>query len=249
MNGKVVRKLKTSASKGVKRIHWDGRYPTVSPISLGGSSFDNPFAGEDVGIPVMPGDYTVSLARSVNGQITDLVEPQKFTLKTLGGVTLPAKDHAALVAFQNEAQDLSRIVDGAGRMMGEIGNKMRHIEKAVYSIPAPTPALLAEIKNINDELKAIQKEFYGDNIASKLDKGQKFTAANRIGWLTYEMWNSSSAPTNTQKQALKLAKRDFEPIMKRIKKLYNQDIKSLEQKLDAAGAPYTPGRDIKYGNY
>ena len=248
-NGQVVRKIKTSASKGVKRIYWDGRYPSVSPISLGGSSFDNPFASEDTGIPAMPGNYTVSLARSVNGQITDLVEPQAFKLKTLGGVSLPANDYAALVTFQNEAQDLSRIVDGAGNMMGEMSNKMRHIEKAVYSIASPTPALLEDVKKINDELKAIRKEFYGDNIASKLDKGQKFTAANRIGWLTYEMWNSSSAPTNTQKEALKLAKRDFEPILAKIKKLYKQDIKQLEEKLDAAGAPYTPGRDIKYGNY
>lgn len=248
-DGNVIRKLKTGASKGVKRIVWDGRYPSVSPIRLSQPSFDNPFANEDEGILAMPGDYTVSLSRSVNGELTELVGPQSFKLNTLGGVTLPAKDRAALLAFQQDAQNLSRLVDGAGRMMSEIGNRMRFIERAVYSIPTPTPALNAEIQKIQDEMKAIRKEFYGDNIASTLDQPSPFTISNRIGWLTYEMWNSTSAPTNTQRESLKIVKRDFKPILTRIKKVYNEDLKSLEKKLDEAGAPYTPGRDLEYGNY
>lgn len=246
-DGNVIRKLKKGISKGVNRIHWDGRYASVSPVSLSSSSFYNPFAGVDQGILVMPGDYTVTMSKSVNGELTDLTDAVKFTLKTLGGVTLPAKDRAALVEFQREAQKLQRAVDGAGRIMNEINNRMRHIEKAVLIVEAQTPELKQAIKGAKDKLYQIRKEFYGDNIASRLDKGSEFSIASRVGWMTGEMWGSTSAPTQTQREALKLADEAFQPLLNRIKQVRDQDLKTIEQKLEDAGAPYTPGRNIEYG--
>lgn len=248
LSGNIVRKLKTKASKGIKRITWDGRYPSVNPVSLRGPSFDNPFAGLDEGILAMPGEYTVSLSLSTNGVLKELVSPTKFKLNTLGGVTLPAEDRKELVAFQRKAQELSRAVSGAGNMLREISNRMRHIEKAVYAVSSSTPELVGDLKSIQNRLTKIRTEMYGDRIAGRVDKDRPFAVASRVGWMTGEMWTSTSAPTQTQKDALKIAAEAFQPLLNQIRQISEKDLKALEQKLEEAGAPYTPGRGVEYGS-
>ncbi len=247
--GNTVRKLKTDAGKGVKRISWDGRYPSVRPIELKGPAFYNPFGGDDEGILAMPGEYTVSLSRYHEGELTELAGPVRFELKTLGGVTLPAEDREALVAFQREAQQLQRAVSGASDMLQEISNRLRHIEKAVYAVPTPQPELVADLQQIENQLYAIRKEMYGDQVAGRLDQPSPMAPAARINWLTYEMWGSTSAPTETQREALRIADAAFRPILDRIRGLMDEELTALEAKLEEAGAPYTPGRRVEYGEY
>ena len=68
-----------------------------------------------------------------------------------------------------------------------------------------------------------------------------------MGSITYEMWSSSSAPTQTHKDGLKIARKAFTSALKSINALRDQDLAKLEDKLEKAGAPYTPGRKVEYG--
>lgn len=247
LSGNIIRKLKTGVNPGVSRIAWDGRFPSVNPVSLSGPAFDNPFASLDEGILAMPGDYTVSLSQSINGQLTELVPPTKFTLHTLGGVTLPAADRKALVEFQREAQALQRAVSGADNVMRDLGNRMRYMRKAAEMVAISQPELSKELQAIEDKVRQIRTTMYGDNIASRIDKPTKFSVADRVGWLTGEMWTSTSAPTQTQRDALRIADEEFKPIVSALRNLMDNDIKNFERKLEAAGAPYTPGRTVDYG--
>lgn len=246
LNGNIVRELKTGVSKGVHRITWDGRLPSVNPVRLAPPAFDNPFANLDEGVLAMPGEYTVSLAQSVNGQLREIAAPVRFRISSLGGVTLPASDRAALVAFQREAQELDRAVSGASAMMSEIGTRMQFLRKVIYSVPVPKTELAGDLQAIEAKLYGIRKALFGDQVAARLDKDTPFTVAGRIGWLTYEMWNSTSAPTQTHRDALRIAGMEFKPLLEQIKSVKNNDIRLLEEKLEKAGAPYTPGRDVKW---
>ena len=246
--GNVIRELKTSVKKGVNSIVWDGRYADTRPTNLkpvSASIFGNP----RVGNLAMPGPYFVSMAVSKNGQVENLGEAVSFQLKTLGGVSLPAEDRKALVAFQNQVADLSRAWSGAGRMMSDLNNRLRHIRKATYDTPSPSDALLANITTIEKEAKEISRAMYGDPIAATLDKDRDFPLGTRLGYLTFEMWSSTSAPTNTQKEAYRILSEQFPLLLAKIKKLINKDLKTLEQQLEAAGAPYTPGREVEWNGH
>ena len=67
----------------------------------------------------------------------------------------------------------------------------------------------------------------------------------RIGWINYEQKYSTSSPTETHKMSFNIAKEEFEPILNMIKQLVKTDIEELEQALEDADAPYTPGRALK----
>ena len=240
-SGNIVRKLKTGMKEGVNRIVWDGRMSNTRPVRLSSRSVSI-FGNPDVGILAMPGNYTVSLSQSIDGELTQLVGPQEFTIKTLGGTTMPAKDRAAMVAFQAKVAELQRTYNGMNDLMRNTDNRLRHIRKAIYATNAPTEEMKADLIKIEDEMKAIQKDLFGDPIAGRLDQPDKFSVGARIGYLGFEMWNSTSAPTTTQQDAYKIASKLFSPQLERLNRLVNQDIKALETKMEKAGAPYTPGR-------
>jgi len=244
-NGNVIRKLMKSYGKGLKRLKWDMRYAVKDPISLRSSSFYNPFAGKSEGTLVTPGKYTIEMSKVHNGKVELLSGPMDFTIKALNNTVLPAENREEKVTFQREVAELSRKIDGAGRVLSEVNDKMRHIAKAINLVEQPLESLLTKYRNVDAKIKDIRKAFYGDNIKSRLDIDQPVTPSGRIGWINYEQKYSTSSPTETHKMSFQIAKEEFEPILEMIKSLVKNDIEQLEQALEDADAPYTPGRALK----
>ena len=239
--GEIVRKLKAGATQGVQRITWDGRRPSLSPVR----ESSNP--NDDSGMLAIPGEYTVALSKSVNGELTELAGPQPFLLEALGEITLPAKDRQALAGFHREASELDRVIDGASRRLKEAAERLDLIEKAVAATSAPTEDFTLRILELREELRAIRLALDGDGVAAQLDQDATMGIAGRMGWAVYEMWRSTSAPTETQKEALRIIRKQLSPLIPRINELADVKLKALEEGLEKAGAPYTPGRRIDLG--
>lgn len=243
LSGNVVRKLSASIGKGLQRITWDGRLPSKSPARLSSPS-ENIFGNPDLGPLAMPGEYTVSLSQTIDGKTSELVAPTTFRLNTLGGVTLPAPDQAALLAFHNEANELQRQFGTATATLGDVDNKLRYIRKAIEATPVPNQQLLDEVRALETRLIEVRTAFYGNGGAGTLDKPQKASISDRIFSVSYEIFNSSSMPTQTHREALRLAADAMAKTNPTLKKLVETDLKALERKLEEKGAPYTPGRGM-----
>ena len=247
-DGSVVRKIKKSMTSGLQRLEWDLRYSSKQPIDFSKPSFYNPFASVSVGPLVEPGTYTVSLSKIENGLVSDVIESVSLEVNALENSVMPAEDKAFKLAFQREIDELSRSMDGAGHMIREVSNKLKHIKEAINRVEQPTGDLLVDYQNLSDKLKDIKTRFYGDGLKSKLDMDQDVTPAGRVGWISYEQSHSTAAPTGTHQMSLAIAKEEFKPILDDLQKLVKEDLDLLEQKLEDADAPYTPGRAIKMIN-
>ncbi|MEE9438261.1 MAG: glycosyl hydrolase [Saprospiraceae bacterium] len=243
--GKVVRKLMQSYSTGLNRLMWDLRYAAKEPINLRKSSFYNPWASVAEGTLVMPGQYTVVMSKYVDGIFSQIDSPVTFDVVPLGNTVLPTKDKSAKIAFQREVAELGRSMDGAQKLIGEMNNKLRHMKEAIKFVELPTPKLLAEINSINTRIKDATTLLNGDAIKSKLDIDEPPTPATRLGWIAYEQKHSTADPTQTHINSFKIAKEEFLPILKILKDIAMKAIPALEQKLENADAPYTPGRAIQ----
>ncbi|MEM7107756.1 MAG: glycosyl hydrolase [Bacteroidota bacterium] len=241
-SGKIVRKLTTSPSVGLNRIHWDLRTASTNPINLRPPAFYNPFGGADQGTLVAPGAYTVSLSKYVDGAFTALSEPVTFRVKALNNTILPSEDRDALEQFQKDVNELARRVSGAGNSISELRNELRHIKKAIDKSLVDQEALTLTYSVFRDKLNAIAIGINGDRVASQLDLDRPMPAGQRIGLIQYEMFNSTSAPTKTHVTGLALAKEEFKPYLTSLRSLIRVDLVNLQQQLENAGAPYTPNR-------
>ena len=244
IDGKIIKRITQKPKKGLNRVKWDLRYNSKDAISLRGPSFYNPFAGDSKGTLVVPGNYTVQMAKQINGKVTMIGEPQTFKVKALNNSVMPATDKKAKADFQRDVAELSRAMDGASATVSEMQDKMKYIKKAVMLVESPADKMIAEMHGVNQDIKSLREKMYGDRIKSQLDMAQPVTPIRRIGSINYEQSGSTAAPTKTHMDGYRIAKEEFEPILEDIKKAMNR-LKGLEDMLEDADAPYTPGRVIK----
>jgi len=238
--GEIVRKLTAKPKKGIHRLQWDMRYASKAPIKLSKPSFYNPFAGKEQGPLVQPGEYTVSMSKIHNGAAEKLTEPVAFTIKALDNRVMPATDVDKKEEFQKELAELSRKIEGAGHMLRELDNRMKHIKVAIQRVELPSETLLEDHYAISKKVRDFKRTFQGDNIKTRLDIDQPPSPGTRIGWI-----NSTADPTGTHQMSFSIAKEEFEPLLAQLKTMINKDLEALEKELEEADAPYTPGRAIK----
>ncbi len=235
----VVRHLRAPVRKGLHRFNWDLRYPALNPTSPREA---NPTSTGPSSTFVLPGTYKVFMSKWVDGEETRLTDPVSFEVKTLNNTTLPAEDKAALVEFQRKVRNLNHSVTAATRVLRDLGERVTHYKAALKSVTVPHQELYEQITALEQELSGIQTEMYGDSLKRQLDIDAEPGIARRVGSIIYEQWNSTSAPTQTQKDNYQITEELFAPIYQRLKQILEQDIKDIEQKLNDIGAPYTPGR-------
>jgi photosystem II stability/assembly factor-like uncharacterized protein len=245
-DGLIVKKELIKPSKGVQRFHWNLRYMLQNPISFRSSSFYNPWESIDEGTLVAPGAYTVQMdLLNSNGNITPLVGPKSFNVVALNNTVMPAKDRDAKVAFQKQVSLLEAKLGTCQNMMSEINEKIKYMKSAIVRAELPYDTFTQSINTLEKQVKDIGIELYGDNLKSELDVDQPPSPANRIGTISYEQKYTTSSPTKTHIDTYNIAKEELDAIKLKIEKIYNTDIKQLEDKLLKSGVPYTPGRGYK----
>jgi photosystem II stability/assembly factor-like uncharacterized protein len=238
-DGQVVRVLREPARKGLNRATWDLKYPALVPTNPAQAA---PMASGPSSTFVIPGTYKVSMAISVNGKVKELAGPVPFKVQALAALSLPAKDRAELAAFQRKVRKLGNSVNAAGGVMRDLGTLTRHYRAALKSVTAPHQDILDSIKALETKLDGLQVKMNGDRLLAQLDKDIYPGLAGRVLRIVYEQSTSTSAPTKTQRDAYAIAEEEFGPVYEALKKILAEDVKAIEKRLDAVGAPYTPGR-------
>ena len=246
-SGTVIRKFTQNYSKGVHRMKWDLRYPTKDPISFSSPSFYNPFAGKEEGTLVLPGTYSVSLAKMIGDEISPLAGPMRFEVKALQNTVLPAVDREAKVAFQQNVAELARVVQGASSRLQEANSQLRYMKEALMRAEVEPSSLLSEWMALDKKVASLQEQLSGDPIKRRLDIDQPPSIMSRVFGLVYEQSYSTASPTETHKQSYAIAREEFKPVLEAINAFVDKDMEVFKTKLEAAGAPYTPGRKVDLG--
>lgn len=237
-DNQVARHLRAPASAGLHRITWDLRYPGLNPTSERDTNLTTSGPSSTFAVP---GKYQVFVSKYVNGEVTQLTETVEFEAATIGSVYLKPEEITELTAFQKKVRELSRVVNAAGANLRDLSSKIIHYKAALKSITEPTEDLFAEIKSLELELNDIQRKLYGDRTLMKIDQDAEPGLAGRVNQIIYEQWDSLAAPTQTQKDAYQIVAEEFPPLLEKLKYLA-ENAKNIEEKLEAMGAPYTPGR-------
>jgi photosystem II stability/assembly factor-like uncharacterized protein len=240
--GNVARRLTGPNGAGFHRVAWDLRYPPPDPTSLEAPSGDNPFDDPPIGPLAMPGRYNVTLAKRVDGKLAPLGTPQAFSAEVLGAASLPARDRAQLLAFQQKTARLQRAVLGAVEASGEAKKRLAHLKKALEDAPASDPRLMDEARALEGRLRGVQLALSGGSVKERYNEATLPSISDRVQRVVAGHWSTTSAPTNTQRRNYDLAAGEFEGVLKDLTRLVESDLKSLEDRAEAAGAPWTPGR-------
>ena len=237
----AIRTIKQPVKAGVHRLIWDFRTSPVSPISLEGKGEYVPWHSPDLGYMVTPGEYDVAMYRVQGGSMTPVGPPQRVTCEPLNVASLPAEDLGALAAFNTKVATLSRAVSAADAHRSALQAKLPFLEQAALNVGAPEESWLAEISAIIIGLREIDEKLNGDRLLL-VDEGQsRMSLKGRTDMIVASLWTTTSAPTGTFERAYDEAHEAFGDVLTALEQT-DARIGRLEDELEAAGAPYTPGR-------
>lgn len=237
--GQVVRRLIGDATAGFHRVAWNLRYPAESPISL-----EDPEPGRNVleGPLAAAGTYKVQLAKRVDGILTPLGEARTFRAEPLGLGALPAADQRQVLAFHSKVARLQRAVMGADSLIEETKTRIDHLKKAVEVTAGADPALYAELETIEGKLEDLEVDLSGNSTIAKRNEPVPPAISDRVSQILFGAWGSTSAPTATHLENYRIAAEQVGPVLDKLRALVDVDLPKIETQLDAAGAPWTPGR-------
>ncbi|MBD79442.1 MAG: glycosyl hydrolase [Crocinitomicaceae bacterium] len=239
-SGKVVRKLKSSPKSGLNRITWDLRFEPQSPVSLKSKKPKNIYQGYDYGRMALPGQYTVSMSQVVRGKVEELTQPVGFNLKFLELNKQIGFDRTAIEAFAADAALVRNRLGKANKVTNNFTERTKYMKQAVISTAGVDNKLLEDVDNIQKHLSQISIKLYGDQSLSKREFETSPSINSRLGLVVYYLWRTTSEPTATQIEQVKIAKEDLHFVMDELKTI-KTELKDLEKQLQAAGASYTPG--------
>ena len=232
----IVRKLKSSISKGINKIVWDFRYSSTSPANQTSTN------DQESGFVALPGNYKVSISKSIDGKITEIVPAKSFLVKPLNSLNMPAADIAVLNSFLKELGNLRKALWGAVNITNDLTDNIKTIKNTLKITPAATAELMEKANKIEADLKEINIVFSGNQSLLKRNENAPYSLINRIEGITWGLWSTFQAPTQTQKDVLKISAEEFTVQLNKLKTIVNVDLKKLHEEMDAIGCPYTPGR-------
>ncbi len=234
--GNVVRRLRGKTRAGIHRVAWDFRYPPYRPTQLKSEGGNGPLA--------LPGTYTVSLAKRVDGVLTELVPPTEFEVEPLGRSSLPPQDRAAVLAFQKQTGELQRAVMGANEAAKEAANRLKYIKATIENTPTLDPALWQEARALELHLMDLSERINGDPTRRRRSEPAMRGIMARINQIVRGHWSATTGPTQTHRKNYEIAAEEFGEILDDLRQLIETDLPALERKLEEAGAPWTPGRGV-----
>jgi hypothetical protein len=93
-------------------------------------------------------------------------------------------------------------------------------------------------------LTDLREQLTGDPTKRKRSEPSMPGILSRINSIVYGVWGTTSAPTATHRKSYDIASQQFAGLAGELKQLIETDLVALEADLEAAGAPWTPGRGV-----
>ena len=235
-NGKVVNRVPGKNKQGITRVSWDLSSAAQSVVELEGNNRNWEF-------PVIPGTYTVSLNKLVDGQMTELSTPQTFKVKPLWKETaLPPASHQEIAAFTASLEEFRMKMSEMGTDLDNAMKKAKAMKialtRAQNSVVEPMKQLhqanmrvmkLNALMNGNDAQNAIG----ADETSIPSPRSRFFYAARAA--------STSHGPTDTAKSSLEIGNKQLASMKVELDDILNNAMPKLEQAMKEAGAPPVEG--------
>jgi hypothetical protein len=217
------------------------RYPAPDPVDLNPTTDYAPWAGPPKGPMALPGAYSVTLSKRVQGELVEIADAQSFALKPLYETSLTATDRKELLDFEMQSAALYRAVMGADKAADEIQDRINHLMVAVNDTPTSSEAQAQTLRALNTRLQSFQVRLNGDSTVSRRAKTVPMSISSRIGTIVGGHWDSQSAVTDNYRDSYAIADSQFREALLELKAIAT-DLEKAESALQAEGAPWTPGQ-------
>jgi hypothetical protein len=174
--------------------------------------------------------------------VTELAGPQSFKVATEGTAGMNASDRTAQEEFLRKVTRLYRAVSGALHTSDEVESRLKAIREALREAPAVEKQLGLIADAIEQRGREIQRSLRGDAEIAKRSEIVPSSIHDRVNSVMEGERFSLAKPTQSHINSYNIAAAEFGEALGKLRTLVEVDLTKLEKDLEAAGAPWTPGR-------
>jgi len=242
-SGAPIRRVDGTTDAGFQRAAWDLRYPAVRVAKKKSEEAEIFFSdAADEGPLVLAGNYSVRMFEKVDGTVTELAGPQSFKVVTENAASMTPQDHASQEEFLRKVSRLYRAVYGAVHTAEDTQSRLKDIRDALHQTPAAEKQLGAVADSLEQRDRELLRALRGDQALARMNEQVPQSISDRVSSIMEGERFSLSKPTQTNVDAYNIAASDFGDVLTKLRTLVETDLVKLEKDMEAAGAPWTPGR-------
>ncbi len=236
--GNIVRHFAAPVKAGFHRVAWDLRYPAKLPWA---ADLDEEDIQDEAGALAPPGRYTVSMAKSVDGVVSPLAGPLPFTVRSMVEKALPGASPEAMTRFALQLDEIERQVGGAQSAVKAAIKRVEAIQATLLRSTVDA-SVLSQADGFTRRLKLLQERLAGDERRNIMNEDGPVSIERRVAVAFYGTHFSTYGPTPTHEQSLDIAQQQFADWKRQLDAILRVELPAFEEKLEAAGVPWTPGR-------
>jgi len=241
-SGAPIRRVDGGVDAGFQRVAWDLRYPAAQVKEKSGDGEEDFPDAADQGPLVVSGSYSVRMFDKVDGAVTELGGPQSFKVVTVGATGMSAADRTAQGEFLRKVTRLYRAVSGALHTSEEVQARLKEIREALRETPAVEKQLGSVADGIEQRDREILRALRGDVEIARRSEPVASSINERVNSVLEGERFSLAKPTQSHVDSYNIAAAEFGEQLAKLHTLVEVDLAKLEKDMEAAGAPWTPGR-------
>ncbi|MFT6838951.1 MAG: hypothetical protein ACJAZR_002493 [Sediminicola sp.] len=241
----VVNILKGKVKTGFNRVNWKLTYadrsgePINAPVKKDGDELN-----DSNGFLALPGDYSVTLCKRVNGQITVLADPRDFKITRLQEGAIKGADYSEIAEFRKDfqffQQDFAATNFVQKKCMDQLGAMLRALDKSIVL----DEELTSSIYDTRTKLLEIEKQLKGDKNKIEIGENTDPTLSRGYSIGRQTLVNSTYGPTPNHIVAYEQSKNQLKEIKSKLRIINETDIPNIEKALKEAGAPWIEGQGL-----
>lgn len=231
-NGKVVNRIAGKNKFGITRVSWD-----LSTLNKGVVQLDA--RGRNWSFPAIPGTYSVSLNKVVDGVMTEISAPQSFEVKPLWKETaLPPASHEEIAAFITSMEDYRLVMSQVGVDMDNAMKKVKAMKTALSRADKPVADLVKQLHDAKMSLLKLNTQLDGNEAQNVIGAGETAIPTPRDRFFYAARGASTThGPTEMHKSSLEIGQKQLASIRAELDDIINNVMPKLEEAMSAAGAP------------
>ncbi len=239
--GNLVRKLEGPVKAGFHRVAWNLRYPVNRPWvepSKRGNDWSTPS-----GVMAAPGTYTVTMSTRVDGKLETMPGSQTFVVESIRTPTLDNVSQEERVQYALKVDELERAVRGSistiDRLLVATGAAK---EKLLDS--SADPALYERAHGIERQAKRLRDRLTQNAKREELGDPGPVPVMRRLSVAGGANPSQVYGQTPANRQQFAIAEEEYAEIYRELEDLVNGQFNALQEDLEKAGVPWTPGRGL-----
>ena len=189
-----------------------------------------------------PGNYYVEVIYIKDKIQKKIIDSLKFNVIGLNNQTLIANNFEELNEFRSEIAEIKRQINGAGKLMNEVEEKLKLYEYAIKIYPNIDINLLYETSEIDSLIEKSKILLWGDFLKSNYEFEIEPSIYNRIGIIEYQLSINTSGVTNTQRKNKKIVEESYLNFRELLDSAIIK-LKKIETLLSEHNIPYIKGKD------